>query len=447
MIAAARVAAFKALMSLSSERGDLASIVAHARASLADERDRALATEIVYGVQRWQAALDAIIQAIAGRPTARLDREIVNVLRLSLYQLQHLTRVPKAAVVNDAVEMTRKAGKKSASGFVNAVLRKAGSEKALDFLPPRPVDDSNRELAIDYLSTTLSHPRWLATRWHDRLGLTTAETWMRFNNTPGSLTLRANRLRATPNEVRDRLRTTGTIVTPGRFAPDSLTVDSGHPTGHDFVIQDEASQLVTLLAGEHPGPQVLDTCASPGGKATALAAAMLTHQGRLLVACDVRERRIDLLRRTIETTGASEVRIVQADALDSLPFSRVFDCVIVDAPCSGLGTLRRDPDIKWKRTEADLPLLADRQLKMLVNAAAVVKPSGRLVYATCSSEPDENEFVVDRFLAASRFQPLDAAAAHPQLASTLVDSRGHFRTAPHLHQLECFFGAVLEAAR
>jgi 16S rRNA (cytosine967-C5)-methyltransferase len=188
--------------------------------------------------------------------------------------------------------------------------------------------------------------------------------------------------------------------------------------------------------------RVLDTCASPGGKTTAIAAAMA--EPGLLVACDVRQRRVELLRRTIAATGARNVRIVQADLLAPLPFSQQFDSVIVDAPCSGLGTLRRDPDIRWRRREADLAAFAAAELTMLRNAADAVAPGGRLLYATCSSEPDENEAVVDAFLTAMpRFAPVNARDAAPALPGAVVDPRGHLRTQPHLHDLEAFFAAML----
>jgi 16S rRNA (cytosine967-C5)-methyltransferase len=270
---------------------------------------------------------------------------------------------------------------------------------------------------------------------------------MQFNNTPGPVTLRANRLRFTAEELAARLATDDVQVHATSFAPDGLIVDEGYPlrgAGLDagwFVVQDEASQLVTLLAGEPPARQVLDTCASPGGKTTAIAAAMAGHG--LLVACDVRDRRVDLLRRTVVASGATNIRIVQADLLEPLPFASTFECVLVDAPCSGLGTLRRDPDIRWRRRETDLPALAAAELTMLQHAADVVAPGGRLIYATCSSEPEENEGVVDAFLATTgEFAPLHAAKANPRLAGKLVDASGHLRTQPDLHGLEAFFGAV-----
>jgi 16S rRNA (cytosine967-C5)-methyltransferase len=449
MIAPARVAAYDILCAISAGSADLPTALAAARATLHDERDRALAAEIASGVQRQRAALDHLISQFAKRPIDKLDPEIVEILRLSAYQLLHLTRVPAAAVVDDAVDLTKKAGKRSASGFVNAVLRAISRRRGSLPLPPRPSDPADRDAALDYLSVTLSHPRWLAERWLERLGFDAAEAWMQFNNTPGSVTLRANRLQISREELTERLAADDIAVHPTAFAPDGLVVDEGHPlrgSGQEqgwFVVQDEASQLVTLLAGDRAQPRLLDTCASPGGKTTALAALM---QGRgLLVACDVRDRRVDLLRRTVAASGAGNVRLVQADLLKPLPFRAAFDCVLVDAPCSGLGTLRRDPDIRWRRREADLPALAAAELTMLQHAAAQVAPGGRLVYATCSSEPEENEAIADAFLTTTPdFTPLHAGEATARLSPTLVDRRGHLRTQPHTHGLEAFFGAVFQ---
>jgi 16S rRNA (cytosine967-C5)-methyltransferase len=241
-------------------------------------------------------------------------------------------------------------------------------------------------------------------------------------------------------------------VRPARFAPDALIVEEGYPlriSAFDegaFVVQDEASQIVAWLASQHLGGRVLDTCASPGGKTTAIAAAM---DGRgLLVACDVRARRVELLRKTIAATGAPNVRVVQADLLVSLPFSQPFDTVLVDVPCSGLGTLRRDPDIRWRRREGDLHSFAAAELTMVKHAADAVAPGGRLIYATCSSEPEENEAVVDAFLAgadtSTRFAPVDVRMFAPAIPPALADQRGHLRTAPDRHELEAFFAAVFE---
>jgi 16S rRNA (cytosine967-C5)-methyltransferase len=447
MIAPARVAAYDILLAVSAGRADLPAAIAHARSTLHDERDRALASEIATGVQRWRAALDHLVAHFSTRPMDRLDPQVVEILRLSAYQLLYLTRVPASAVVDDGVKLTGRAGKRSASGFVNAVLRSISRNRQALPLPPRPDDPADRERGIAYLSVTLSHPRWLVERWLDRFGFDATERWLQFDNAPAPLTLRANRLRVTPPELIARLARDGVEVTPGRFAPDALIVERGHPRRDVdeglFVVQDEASQLVALLAGERPGARVLDTCASPGGKTSALAAAM--NGSGCLVACDVRDRRMRLLRRTIDVTGARNVRLVQADLLRPLPFSQQFDCVLVDAPCSGLGILRRDPDIRWRRREDDLPSLAAAQLVMLQHAAAAVAPGGRLIYATCSSEPEENEAIAHAFLAtAPTFAAVDLRRHDASVPLAVVDARGYLRTYPHVHRLEAFFGAVFQ---
>jgi 16S rRNA (cytosine967-C5)-methyltransferase len=448
MIAPARIAAYDVLTAVSSGNADLPGALATARASLHDDRDRALAAEISTGVQRWRAALDHLIVTFAKKRLERLDSEVVEILRLSIYQLLHLTRVPAAAVVNDAVDLTRRAGKNSAAGFVNAILRTVSRRRRDLPLPRRPPDSGSHEEALDFLSITLSHPRWLASRWLERFGFDAAEAWMQFNNTAAPLTLRANRLVTTPEALARRLDDEDVRVHPGAYAPDALVVDEGYPlrgeglAGGWFVVQDEASQLVAIAAAARPGLRVLDACASPGGKTTALAAAA---EGGVIVASDLRDRRIQLLRSTVRAARATRVHIVQANLLTPVPFRAMFDLVLVDAPCSGLGTLRRDPDIKWRRSEPDLRALAAAELTMLRNAAAAVAPGGRLVYATCSSEPEENEAVADAFATtAGEFTPLDLRTTALALPAAVVDERGHLRTEPHRHGLEAFFAAMFE---
>ncbi len=447
MIAPARIAAYDVLTAVSAGNADLATAIAFARAGLRDERDRALASEIATGVLRWRATLDHLIATFAKRPLNRLDPEVVEILRLSVYQLLHLTRVPASAVVDDAVNLARRVGKSSAAGFVNAVLRATSRKRNALPLPPRPADAADRETALEYFAVSLSHPRWLAARWYERLGFDAAERWMRFDNAPAPLTLRANALRGSRDTLANALEAEDVHVHPATYAPDALVVDEGSPLRSVdeglCLVQDEASQLVATFAADLAGPRVLDTCASPGGKTTAIAAAM--PPGGQLVACDIRDRRMALLRRTVEASGATNVRLVQADLLRPLPFRRAFDFVFVDVPCSGLGTLRRDPDIRWRRRETDLAPFAAAELTMLQHAADAVAPGGRLLYATCSSEPEENEGVADAFLATTPgFHRRRALDISRRLPDAVVDERGDLRTSPDRHGLEAFYAVAFE---
>lgn len=446
MTAPARTAAYHALRAVLSERVDLPEALVRGRRSLTDERDRALAAEIVAGSLRWLRSLDALVEHFARRPLGKIDREVLIVLRLSVYQLLHLDRVPSAAVVDDAVNLVRAARKPSAAGFANAVLRSLLRHRHRLPLPPRP-EGGDRAARLAYLGITHSHPEWLVARWLDRHGFEAAEAWARFDNETPALTLRVNTLRATVDEAARALAADGVETARTRYAPAGLVVTAGNPLRRPqdglVVVQDEASQLVPLVVMPRAGDRVLDLCASPGGKTTAMAAA--TADQGLIVASDVRARRVDLLRRTVAASGARSIRVLHVGASGALPFAPMFDRVLVDAPCSGLGTVRRDPDIRWRREEVDLPRFAASQRELLDRAAAVVAPGGRLVYATCSSEPEENELVVDAFLSShDGFEPIDlrsdplAPALQP-----LIDDRGMFRTLPFRDGLEAFFAAAM----
>ena len=448
MAAIARVVALDTLRSVHGGTADLAAALERGRRRLADERDQGLAAEIAIGTLRWRAALDHAIAWAGGRPAAAFDAVVLDILRLSAYQLLHLDRVPAAAVVNDAVTLCRQRGFTRAAGAVNAILRRISRDRSRLPMPDRADPAA-------YLSVAWSHPSWLVTRWLDRLGFEIALEWVRFDNAPAPLTLRANTLVTTRALLAEELARHGVRTRPCAYAPDGLVVESGRPFGTPaaaagrFLAQDESSQLVGAFASPAPGDTVADLCAAPGGKTVQLAAAL---GGRgLLVAGDVRSRRVRLLRQTLKAAGAGHVCVVCHDLLRGLPYGPVFDGVLVDAPCSSLGTLRRDPDIRWTRREAEIEELAGRQARMLAEAARIVRPGGLLVYATCSSEPEENERVVDAFLDAQRDftleDPRAAGVAPAPGVSACLDARGCLRTLPHQHQLEAFYAARLRRRR
>jgi 16S rRNA (cytosine967-C5)-methyltransferase len=313
-------------------------------------------------------------------------------------------------------------------------------------LPARPKPGDDRSSALAYLSVSLSHPEWLVDRWLTRYPFDAVERWCRFNNAPPDVTIRPIGELGAGQLLRE-LEAAGVTVMPGRFVTGAIRLPPGAltrlPQGirGSVVIQEEASQIVAHGVGAQPGERVLDVCAAPGGKTVLIAAAMA---GRgLLVAGDVRPARVRLLRAMLARARIA-APIVQLDALRPVPFGAAFDRVFVDVPCSGLGTLRRDPDLEWARQPDDLPRFAAAELQILTNAARAVRPGGVLIYATCSSEPQENDEVVDRFLGARPDFVEEPVRPGPEIAGAagLVDARGRLRTLPFRDDLDAFFAAA-----
>ncbi len=425
-------------------RLDLASALVELRDPLTDARDRALATEIALGTQRWRGQIDYVLEQASGRGLSRFDPEVLTILRLSTYQLLRLARVPASAVVNDAVDLTRAARKRSATGLVNAVLRKVATRPPV--LPPAPEGRRDapgwRDQALAYLSVTQSHPAWLVERWLDRYGWDATLAWVTFNNQVGPVTLWP-----TPAEVRAGVSSGDWPVgRPTAIVPGGLELVDGHAAlpllraGRAFA-QDEASAAVAVVAATVARSPVFDACASPGGKTLVLAATM--RRDDLLIAGDVRLRRVETLHQFLGALAGREIPLVQADAR-ALPFAASLGTVLVDAPCSGLGTLRRDPDIRWRRVPSDLPAFVEVQRAMLREAFETVRPDGRVVYATCSSEPEENEALVTDVARASGWTIADLrAVALPGRLQEAIAPEGWLRTLPHVHGMESFFAAVL----
>ena len=443
MVAPARHVALRALRRIHDGDVDLASALDSTRRELADDRDKALAVDIVIGTLRWRGTLDHVIAWAGERKLKAFDPVVLDILRLSAYQLLHLDRVPAAAVVDDAVDLCRAQGYRSAAGATNAILRRISRDR--DRLPLPGPDDR-----LAHLSVTWSHPAWLAARWLDRFGFDTALAWVRFNNAPAPMTLCANTALTSRPALAEALAAAGVATRPCTFAPDGLVVESGNPLksslahGGMFAVQDEASQLVGVFVAPARGTRVVDACAAPGGKTAQMAAAI--GPAGLLVACDVRPRRIRLLRSMLGAGQVTRVGLVQHDLLQGTPFRDV-DTMLVDAPCSGLGTIRRDPDIRWKRVADDLPGLADRQGRMLDHAATAIRPGGCLVYSTCSSEPEENDAVVRAFLERHPDfgveDPRRAPVGVPGAVFPCLDPSGFLRTSPSSHGLDAFFAARL----
>jgi 16S rRNA (cytosine967-C5)-methyltransferase len=419
MISAARRAAVDALRQIDDGPLDLGAAIARVRPELTDERDRALLLEIVAGTLRMRAALDYQLAQRTNRPLHKLDAAVLQILRAAAFQMLYLSRLPVPAVINDSVELTRRAGKSSAAGLVNAVLRKLARDRDALTWP-------------DDLAITHSHPQWLVDRWLARYGRQATASWLEFNNRPAALCLAVNPALTTRDALARELAAAGVNTEPTMRARNGLIVTNGPALSQPafvegrFVVQDESSQLIGELADPPASARVLDLCASPGGKTLHLSAAVGARG--VVVASDVRPRRVRVLQRTVARCRLANTRLVYVPADGALPFrDRAFDVILIDAPCSGLGTVRRDPDIKWKRTAGDLPRFAAVQRRLLDRAASLVRGGGAMVYSTCSSEPEENEQVVEAFLRERGDYRLE---------------RTH-QTLPFRDQLEAFYGAVL----
>jgi len=399
--------------------------------------DAGLATEIVYGVLRWKLRLDYAIDFFSSIRTKKLEHRVLNALRIGAYQLLFLDRVPAPAAINESVKLLRKEGARKA-GFVNAVLRKVSSEKASI---AAPVDgDDARRISIEW-----SHPEWLVKRWVSRYGAGEAEALCRANQEAPPRVVRVNTLATDRERLVDELIAAGYAASPAKYSPFGVEVAAGPALSAldpRYYIQDEASQLVSLLLSPEPGSKVLDACAAPGGKTTHLAQ-LMENRGSIL-ALDRSEARLKSVEGAASRLGSAIIRTRLADASASLETVEegAFDCILLDAPCTGLGVVRRSPDIRYRRNEKDIASAAVNQAALIENLARYLKEGGRLVYSTCSFEPEETDCIVEGFLERNPGYLLeDASEILPEACAPLVDEKGFFRPVTHEHGMDGFFGA------
>ena len=440
----ARVAAWEILLRVEQEGAYATDLLHSSRLARFSGADKALATELVMGVLRWRARLDQALAAACSQPLAKLDLEVLTALRLGAYQLGYLERVPAHAAVHESVELAKRAKKRSAAPLVNAVLRRLSGERQR-FHVERAAEGKEATSAAE-LADRDSHPRWLVERWAKSFGLSTAARICEFDQR-----VPATALRLVADVTDADLRREGVEVAPGALLQRARRVISGDVTQSKafaagrVAIQDEASQLVAALVGT--GARLLDCCAAPGGKTAALAE---RNPQAMIVAAELHPHRARTLRRRAR---GGNVRVIAADAL-ALPLDLEFDRVLADVPCSGTGTLARNPEIKWRLQTSDLADLHRKQVAILRAALDRVAPGGRLVYSTCSLEPEENAEVVEEALAARRgFHLLSCGEELARLkeagelawkeAASLV--RGQFmQTLPGEHPCDGFFAALVE---
>jgi 16S rRNA (cytosine967-C5)-methyltransferase len=443
--APARVCAHRVLLRV-FEQGAYADRALVSEAATLGERDRALAMRLAYGAIQRAGTSDHLIERLAKRPPARLDAPVRASLRLGLYELLYLDGAPDYAVVADAVELA-KAGGRGGHGLVNAVMRRAAREGAAALLGPLR-DDTPAHAAIEH-----SHPRWLAELLWQALGAEEARALMACDNRPSELALRVNSLRAEAGELAQRL---GVRTRRDPRLDEALIVEEafdvhGSPLWEQglFTAQSRAAMLVSRALAPLPGEQVLDLCAAPGGKTSHLAA-LMEDRGRV-VAVEADPRRARALEATVGRLGASIVEVEVADAREPRT-GEGFDRVLVDPPCSGLGTLQARADLRWRVEPAAIAQMCDDQFRILDCGAEVLRSGGALVYSTCTISPAENEQLIADFLDRHPdFHLDDLAAEMPDFAFQLPAAeeradavrRRSLQTLPHRHGTAGFFIARL----
>lgn len=385
-----------------------------------------LATELVYGTIQRLITIDWILDRFVKQGVNKLDGWVRNLLRMSLYQLRYLDRIPEHAAVHEAVEIAKRRGHSGISGMVNGVLRNVVRQKNTIAFPDNLSD-------VKRISLTHSHPEWMVSRWIKHYGPETTEAICRINNQPPSISVRVNRLKLTREKLLEKMRAEGLKAEPSSLSPDGIVIEGGignianTPWFKDgqCTIQDESSMLVGAFLSPKAGSKVLDSCAAPGGKTTHLAEIM-GNEGEI-IATDFHEHKMKLIEFNAKRLGAKIIHPVQADARNlQQKMDETFDYILVDAPCSGFGVIRRKPDLKWNKTANDLAEISEMQYEILTSAAALCKTGGTIVYSTCTMEPTENELLVERFLKEHPNFHLDTEAAHflPESVRNQIEIEG-----------------------
>ncbi len=398
-----------------------------------DHRDAALATRLSYGVIQNKLLLDYYISCYCTQKAEKLEPVIRNILRLGGYQILFMDKIPHRAAVNEAVEMTKRYGRYKAAGMVNAVLR-----KFVDHWMDMPALPNGT--TVDYLSVRYSHPKWLVERLVELLGPEEAEGYLRMNNEIVPTTVQTNLLKTTPEELEKELRQSGVTVEPHPWLAGCFEVSGtgdleslpAFTEGH-FTVQDAAARLVSTVAAPQPTDRVLDICAAPGGKSFALAIDM-GDRGQI-VSCDIHPHKLKLIESSAERLGITSVRAALADGREHhAAWQQAADLVVADVPCSGLGIIRKKPDIRYKNPK-ELAQLPKIQLEILENASTYVRPGGVLVYSTCTVLPEENEGVTEEFLS----RHIDFTLEKFTLPLPIGPSQGHLTLWPQRFGTDGFY--------
>ena len=409
------------------------------------QRDRAFIYNLVQGVFRWRLRLDWIIKQSVNFPFRNIEPPVLNVLRMALYQIFFMDRVPQSAAVNEAVKQAKAVGKRPAAGFVNGILRRICRQKDKVAFP-----DKKEDLA-QYLSVFYSYPSWLVRKWILELGTAPAERLLDAGNQISDLVIRTNRLKIDRTGLIGLLEDEGAAARPTSYSPDGIKLEGlkggiVHLEAFGkglFQVQGEAPQICSHLLNPVSGDSVLDLCAGLGGKSTHLAE-LMGGKGRV-VSLDISHDRLVMLLDSSQRLGINGIQPVVADADSSLVslMNGRFDKILIDGPCSGLGIISKHPDVKWSRDKADIKRLSLLQKRMLDRAVPLIKNGGAMLYVTCTVSREENEEVVSKFLIKNRGMILEDLKDHaPEWALGFIDNQGFFKTLPHIHGMDGFFAAL-----
>ncbi|MHB8123734.1 MAG: 16S rRNA (cytosine(967)-C(5))-methyltransferase RsmB [Desulfuromonadaceae bacterium] len=408
--------------------------------------DRGLYAELVFGVLRRQGTLDHILAQLLEKPMVELDPQALVILRIGLYQLTCLDRIPESAAVNESVNLAKEITP-GTSGLINAVLRNYLRRRDTISFP----DITTNPVAA--IAARHSQPEWLVEQWLDQLGAAEAQLLAEASSQQPPLTLRVNTLRSSREELLQNFNEHGIEATPCRFSPDGIAVAGRHMVstlpGFEaglFAVQDEASQIAGLLLGAAPGERIWDACSAPGGKCCHIAQQM-DDRGDL-IATDISRSKLTLVQDNLRRLGISSASTAVADLHqpDTFP-DGYFDRILLDAPCSGLGVIRRNPEAKWRLFSGDVTRLAAVQKTLLKNAASRLKSGGTLLYSTCSTSEAENELVVEDFLLHHPGFVLENLQELFPAWSELIAFYGMFRVWPHRHGMDGFFAARIKRVK
>ncbi|MGA7719616.1 MAG: 16S rRNA (cytosine(967)-C(5))-methyltransferase RsmB [Ignavibacteriaceae bacterium] len=401
-------------------------------------QDKALLYEIVHGVIRWMGRLDWVLNGFYKGQFSKAIPNLKNALRVALYQIMFLERIPDHAIVNEAVEFVKKLQGQKPADFTNAVLRNIiRSKNAIRY--PDPEED-----ITGYLSAYYSHPSWMVKRYLQRFGREATEKLLQANNEKPYLTLKINALKTTPEEFKQLLISVNLKFNQGKYLPEFFQLQNltnitawDYFTQGYFNVQDESAGLACRLLDAKPGMRILDLCAAPGGKSAYIAG--LIHDQGEIIALDRYDSRLQIMRKNIERLGIKSIKTIEVNALEYN--DALFDRILTDTPCLGSGTLSKKPDIKWKKDLFDLRKISELQYGLLVKASTLLKTGGVLVYSTCSIEPEENFEIVKKFL--NNYPQFRLKNSTEVLPKELADEDGCIQTLPHIHHMDGAFAAKL----